>query len=205
MSQYLFKNGHLIDPVTGIDGLRDILVDDGTISMVRESIPAGNAEVIDLTGAVVAPGFCDMHVHFRDPGQEHKETLSTGALSAAAGGYTAVACMPNTVPAIDTAEVVSAILRKSETFPVDIYPIGAITKGREGKELAPMAELHTAGAVGFSDDGSCVHDTKLLRIALEYASMFDVPVIQHAEDIEQGGLAGAGGPHDGEEIALVHG
>jgi dihydroorotase len=182
MSQYLLKNGHLIDPVTGIDGIRDILVDDGTISAVREGLSAGNAEVVDLAGAVVSPGFCDMHVHFREPGQEHKETLASGALSAAAGGFTAVACMPNTKPAIDTAEVVTSILRKSETFPVDIHPIGAITRGREGKELAPMAELHAAGAVGFSDDGSCVSDTRLLRIALEYASMFDVPVIQHAED-----------------------
>ncbi|MBL0175700.1 MAG: dihydroorotase [Ignavibacteria bacterium] len=182
MSTYLFKNGHLLDPVTGTDGVRDILVVDGTISEVRESIAAANAEVIDLAGAVVAPGFCDMHVHFREPGQEHKESLASGALAAAAGGFTAVACMPNTKPAIDTAETAMSIRQKSAHFPVDVHPIGAVTKGREGKELAPMAELHAAGAVAFSDDGSCVHDTKLLRIALEYASMFDVPLIQHAED-----------------------
>ncbi|MBI5647052.1 MAG: dihydroorotase [Ignavibacteriae bacterium] len=182
MSSYLFKKGHIIDPATGLDTVKDVLVVDGVIAAIRDAIDEEHAEVFDLDGMVLAPGFCDMHVHFREPGQEYKESLQTGALSAAAGGFTAVACMPNTVPTIDNAETALYIRTKTEHFPVEVLPIGAITKGREGKELAPMAELRAAGAVAFSDDGTCVNNTKLLRIALEYAGMFDLPVIQHAED-----------------------
>lgn len=182
MSSYLFKHAHVIDPVTGLDGERDILVVDGVIDRIAESIGTTAAETVDLTGAVAAPGFCDMHVHFREPGFEYKESLLTGARSAAAGGFTAVACMPNTNPVIDTAEVVEALKARSANLPVDIRFIGAVSRGREGKELAPMAELARAGVVGFSDDGSPVFNTRLLRIALEYARMFDLPVIQHAED-----------------------
>ncbi|MDH7515631.1 MAG: dihydroorotase [Bacteroidota bacterium] len=194
MSSYLFRNGHVIDPVTGVDGQRDLLIVDGVIDCIREHIGASADETFDLDGAVIAPGFCDMHVHFREPGEEHKETLATGALAAAAGGFTAVACMPNTIPPLDTAEAVLSIRQKSDRFPVDIHPIGAITKGREGRELAPIAELHAAGAVAFSDDGTCLQNAKLLRIALDYASVVDAPVIQHAEDaaLSEGGAMNEG-------------
>ena len=182
MSSYLFKNAHVIDPVTGTDAVRDILIVDGVISAVGENVSSPNAEVFELRGCVASPGLCDMHVHFRDPGQEHKETLSSGAMAAAAGGFTAVACMPNTDPPIDSADTVAYIREMSRDFPVDIHPIGTVTKRREGKELSPMAELHRAGVVAFSDDGSPVSNARLMRTALEYARMFDVSIIQHAEE-----------------------
>ena len=182
MSTYLFKHAHLIDPVAGLDTVKDILIDDGVISAIGENISSSSAETFDLEGNIAAPGFCDMHVHFREPGQEHKETLSSGAAAAAAGGFTTVACMPNTAPAIDSADTIAYIIARSQNFPVSIHPIGAVTKRREGIELSPMAELHEAGAVGFSDDGSPVANAKLLRTAFEYAMMFDVCIIQHAEE-----------------------
>ncbi len=182
MSTYLFTNARMIDPVAGLDRMTDILIVDGTIARIAPGLPLDKAERFDLRGAVAAPGFCDMHVHLREPGFEYKETIETGCLAAATGGFTAVACMPNTRPAIDHAEVVWSILRKALPLPVDVHPIGAITRNREGRELAPMAELHRAGAVAFSDDGAPVVDAKLLRIAMEYAGMFDAPIIQHCED-----------------------
>jgi len=182
MSTYLLKNAHIIDPVTETDTERDILIVDGIIDSIEENISDVIAETFDLKGRVVAPGFCDMHVHFRDPGQEYKEDISSGALSAAAGGFTTVACMPNTDPTIDNMQTARYIVEKSSLLPVDVYPIGAVTKGRKGEELAPMSELVEAGVVAFSDDGSPVFNSKILRIAFEYASMFDKPIIQHAED-----------------------
>ncbi len=182
MAKTIFRNAHIIDPVSGADGVRDVLVVDGVIDKIGERLSNETAQIIDLAGCILAPGFCDMHVHFREPGYEHKETLASGARSALAGGFTSVACMPNTNPPIDNEETLLFVKEKSRALPIDIYPIGAVTKGRAGKELAPMAELFAAGAVAFSDDGSPVFNAKLLRIALEYASMFGVPVIQHAED-----------------------
>ncbi len=182
MTCHLLKNPVILDPVTGLDTQRDILITDGRIEKIGENITAEGAETIDLSGMHVTPGLCDMHVHFREPGFEHKEDLASGAAAALAGGFTAVACMPNTDPCIDSAATVSFIAEKSRTLPIDIYSIGAVSKGRAGKELAPMAEMREAGVVGFSDDGSPVFDTTLLRTALEYASMFDVALIQHAED-----------------------
>ena len=134
---------------------------------------------------MIAPGFIDMHVHLREPGFEHKETIETGCASAAAGGFTAVCCMPNTNPAIDDESVVRYVHSKGKEVCdgiVDVYPIGAATKGRQGVELAPMAELAQAGAVGFSDDGSPIASAEIMRRALEYSSMYGVPVIQHAEE-----------------------
>ena len=182
MASFLFKNARMVDPVTGLDTEQDMLIVDGTIERLGSSLSASDSEGIDLKGKTIVPGLCDMHVHFREPGQEHKEDIRSGAASAAAGGFTAVACMPNTDPPIDNASVVAYIYQKAQGLPVDVYPIAAITKERKGEAIAPMVELRKAGAVGFSDDGSPVHNTKVLRIALEYASMFDVPVIQHAED-----------------------
>lgn len=182
MSTYLFKNAHIIDPATGMDDDKDILIVDGTIVRIANGITESNAEIFDVSHNIAAPGFCDMHVHLREPGYEYKETIESGALAAASGGFTAVACMPNTNPAIDHAEIVHFILRKAESLPIDIYPVAAITKNREGKELSPMAELVQAGAVAFSDDGSTLVDANMLRIAFEYSSMFNTPIIQHCED-----------------------
>lgn len=182
MASYLFQNARIVDPVTQLDTQKDLLVVDGVIERIAERLSAPDAETIDLNGKIIAPGFCDMHVHFREPGQEHKEDIASGAAAAAAGGFTAAACMPNTDPAIDNASVVSFIFQKARGLAVDVYPIGAITKGRKGESIAPMIELRDAGVVGFSDDGSPVNNTKVLRTALEYASMLDLPLIQHAED-----------------------
>ncbi len=182
MAAHLFTNGHIVDPVTGIDTQQDILVVDGIIERIGAGLPAGNAEVVALDGKHVLPGFCDMHVHFREPGFEYKEDTRSGAASAAAGGFTAVACMPNTDPPIDNAGTVAFLYKQAQGLPVDVYPIGCVTKGRKGESIAPMLELRDAGVVAFSDDGSPISNTKVLRIALEYASMLNVPIIQHAED-----------------------
>lgn len=182
MASFVFKNAHIVDPVSGLDTVKDIHVTDDVIAGIGENLSPAGAEEIDLAGAHIVPGLCDMHVHFREPGFEHKEDIRSGAASAAAGGFTAAACMPNTDPVIDTAAVISFIYDRGKGLPVDVYPIAAITKGRKGESIAPMVELREAGAVGFSDDGSPVYNTKILRTALEYGSMFDVPIIQHAED-----------------------
>jgi dihydroorotase len=182
MSAYLFTHAHILDPVTGRDEAADVLVSDGVITAIGTKLDAGDAEAVDLNGAYLVPGLCDMHVHFRDPGFEYKEDLESGAAAAMAGGFTAVACMPNTDPPIDTAQTVRYLMEKAAPLMVDVLPIGAVTKARAGKELAPMAELRDAGAVAFSDDGSPVFNSKMMRVALEYSSMLSVPIIQHAED-----------------------
>ena len=185
MKIYL-KNGRLLDPVSGKDESKEILIVDGRIESIKDKISAdSSSKVIDLKGKIIAPGFIDMHVHLREPGFEHKETIETGCLSAAYGGFTAVCCMPNTNPAIDDESVVRYIHEKGKTVcegVVDVYPIAAATKGREGKELAPMAELAHAGAVGFTDDGAPISSAEVMRRALEYSSMYGLPIIQHAED-----------------------
>jgi len=186
MTTALLQNGHLIDPANGVDTEADILVSDGVIRKIGKNLAAvPGAKVVDLRGKTVTPGFFDMHVHFREPGYEHKETIATGCASAAAGGFTGVCCMPNTNPAIDDATVVSYIHgqgRKALGGAVDVHCIGAVTKGREGKLLSPMAELAAAGVVAFSDDGAPVSDSEIMRRALEYASMYGKPIIQHAEE-----------------------
>jgi dihydroorotase len=181
------KNGRLIDPVSGKDEALDFLIVDGKYEQIRKSVTSDKAtQVIDLKDKLVVPGLIDMHVHLREPGFEHKETIETGCASAARGGFTAVCCMPNTNPAIDDESVVRYIHEKAKSVCngiVDVYPIGAATKGREGKELAPFAELAHAGVVGFSDDGAPISSPEVMRRALEYSSMFALPVIQHAEEI----------------------
>ncbi|MCX6135390.1 MAG: dihydroorotase [Ignavibacteriales bacterium] len=182
----LLKGGRLIDPASGRDETVDIQILDGRIERIAGSIAlAAGFEEVDLRGKIVAPGFIDMHVHLREPGFEHKETIETGCASAAAGGFTAVCCMPNTNPAIDDESVVRYVHEKGKGVcngVVDVFPIGAATKGRQGTELAPMAELAQAGAVGFSDDGSPIASPEIMRRALEYSSMYGIPVIQHAEE-----------------------
>jgi len=182
----LLKNGVLIDPVSGKDEGLDLLIVDGTFEQIGKNISSDKStQVIELKKKLVVPGLIDMHVHLREPGFEHKETIETGCASAARGGFTAVCCMPNTNPAIDDESVVRYVQAKARSVwdgIVDVYPIAAATKGREGKELSPMAELARAGAVGFSDDGSPIASPELMRRALEYSSMYGLPVIQHAEE-----------------------
>jgi dihydroorotase len=194
----LLKNGRLIDPLTGTDTRGDLLVVNGIIEQIASSIePPQGAEVRDCAEMVIAPGFLDMHVHLREPGFEHKETIETGTSAAAAGGFTAVCCMPNTEPAIDDASVVRMIIERSRAIRgglVDVYPIAAVTRNREGKTLAPLLELAEAGAVGFSDDGYPVMNAEVMRRALEYAAATGRPVIQHAEDVNltHGGVMNEG-------------
>ena len=180
-----FKNVNLIHPEQKIDEKNvSILLTDGIISKIgklsKEDLDG--AKELDLENKYVVPGFFDMHVHLREPGREDKETVESGCNSAANGGFTAVACMPNTEPAIDSAEVVNFIKEKASGHLVDVYPVGAATLKREGEVIAPMAELCEAGVVGFSDDGVAVKSASVLRRALEYSSMYNVPVIEHCED-----------------------
>ncbi len=192
------KGGRLVDPVSGKDESLDFLIVDGQFEKVGKNLSAdGSYNSVDMRGKVIAPGFIDMHVHLREPGFEHKETIETGCTAAAAGGFTAVCCMPNTNPAIDDESVASYVHEKGRTVCegiVDVYPIAAVTKGREGVELAPMAELVEAGAVGFTDDGSPVASAEIMRRALEYSSMYGIPIIQHAEEstMTQGGCMNEG-------------
>lgn len=192
----LLKNGRVVDPVAGVDEARDVLIENGRILEVDRGIAESGAEVVDVRGWVVCPGFIDMHVHFREPGQEWKETVETGARAAAAGGFTAVACMPNTVPPNDSRSVTEFIVAQAEeAATVRVYPIGCVTKGQKGEELAEMEDMIQAGARAFSDDGYPVRSTLIMRKALEYAQIFDVPIIDHCEDP---GLVDGGVMHEGE-------
>ena len=195
--QLLLNNGRLIDPLTGRDDTLDLLITDGRIDRIGRSISPGSAQVIELRGKIIAPGFMDMHVHLREPGYEYKETIASGCAAAAAGGFTAVCCMPNTNPPIDDESVIRFIQAKARVAMeglVDVHPVGAVTMGRKGEHLAPLAELASAGAVAFSDDGDPVFDAEIMRRALEYSVMFNRPVIQHAQDpsLSKGGVANEG-------------
>src|SRR5262245_21825230 len=191
----LLKGGRVVDPATKTDAVLDVLCEDGTIAKVAHDIAPGDAKVLAMKGLVVAPGFVDMHCHLREPGQEWKETIESGTKAAAAGGFTAVACMPNTVPVNDERAVTEFIrARAREKAPVRVYPIGAISKVLKGEELAEIGDLVAGGAVAVSDDGRPVVSGTLFRKALEYASMFGIPVIDHCEDIDlsDGGVVNEG-------------
>lgn len=163
----------------------DIRVKDGIISeMAAKLEPEEGEDQFDGKGAFVSPGWMDMHVHLREPGLEHKETIESGSAAAAAGGFTAVACMPNTIPAIHTRDVVEYIVNKAKKLPVDVYPIGCVSKERKGESLAEFSDMKEGGAVAFSDDGDPVYNSKLMRTALDYASMLDMPIINHEEDLD---------------------
>jgi dihydroorotase len=198
----LLKGGRVVDPAAGVDGAADVLVEGDRIALVGRGLPADGARVVALpAGLVVCPGFIDMHVHLREPGQEHKETIATGAAAAVAGGFTAVACMPNTVPVNDNANVTGLILaRAAEAGLARVYPIGAVSKGSRGELLADIAELRQAGCVAVTDDGHPVATALLLRRALEYAGMFGMPVIEHCEDPT---LKGDGVAHEGFTAAAL--
>lgn len=179
----LFKGARIVDPFKEKIFSADLLVEKGKIKRIEKDIPEKEAQqVVSLKGFHIVPGFIDLHVHFREPGYENSETIATGCRAALAGGFTQVCCMPNTRPAIDTRETVRFIYEKAESELVNVYPIAAITKERKGEELTEMAELAGAGAVAFSDDGSPVVDSQLMRYALEYSKITGKPVINHAEE-----------------------
>jgi dihydroorotase len=180
----LIRGGRLVDPANSVDAVQDLLLQDGKVAKLGPKIAAPqDATTIDAAGKLVCPGFIDIHVHLREPGHEYKETVATGTRAAAAGGFTAVCCMANTSPVNDNRSVTDYILARAKSEGVvRVYPIGAVTRGLEGKELAELAELAEAGCVGFSDDGKCVMNAELYRRAMEYTLPFAAPVISHAED-----------------------
>lgn len=183
----LLRGARIIDPSQGLDGLLDLLIEDGRIGMIGEKLKGGQeaipVEEWDLTGKIVVPGLIDMHTHLREPGYEYKETIRTGCAAAAAGGFTAIAAMANTNPANDNRSVTEFILRKArEADIVRVYPVAAVSRGLEGRILTEFGDLKEAGAVAFSDDGKWVADSSLMRQALEYAASFGMPVISHCED-----------------------
>ena len=174
-------NGRIIDPANKIDRIGDLIVKDGLIADTAQPV-AADLPVIDAAGCWVVPGLIDMHVHLREPGEEYKEDIVSGALAAASGGFTAVACMPNTKPVNDNATVTAMIMARAAEAAVRIYPVGAISLGSEGHQLAEFGEMKAAGIVAVTDDGRPVRDSQLMRRALEYASDFGLPVISHSEE-----------------------
>lgn len=175
----------MIDPASRLDARVDVLVENGRISQIGDGLKAKTAEVIDAAGLVVTPGFIDIHTHLREPGREDKETIATGAVAAAAGGFTAVCAMPNTTPVNDSGSTTRFIVEtaKREAI-VRVYPIGAITRGSKGEELSEYGDLKAAGCIAVSDDGRPVQNARVMRRALEYARTFGLPVIDHCEDLD---------------------
>ncbi len=198
MSTLLIKNGRVMDPASKLDTIADIAITDGKITAIDKGIESfGNTEVFDATGRIVAPGFIDMHVHLREPGFEHSENIETGGRAAAAGGFTSVCCMPNTNPVNDSAVVTTYIIERARrASPVNVFPIGAITKGSAGEELASIGAMKQAGIVAISDDGRPVMNARVMRRAMESARAFGLPVINHCEDLN---LSAGGDMHEGFE------
>ena len=180
----LLHGGTLLDPGTGEERRADLLIRDGKIVQIGEDLSADERTPrYDASGKKISPGWMDMHVHFREPGQEHKETIATGCRAAAAGGFTAVACMPNTDPPLHTRDVVEFVVERAEQTAVDVHPIACVSKHRAGEALAEMADLEAGGAVAFSDDGAPVQHAGLMRRALEYSAMLGRPIINHMEEL----------------------
>jgi dihydroorotase len=203
MSKILLKGGRLVDPASRTDATSDVLVDDGRVAEVGPGLDAGGAEVLDCDGLVVCPGLVDLHVHLREPGREDAETIETGSRAAALGGYTAVCPMPNTDPVADNAGVVEMVAaRGREVGLVDVFPVGAVTLGQRGSELAELGAMaRSAAAVDcFSDDGRPIREARLLRFALEYARAFDAVIADHAEDAS---LTDGAQMHEGEVSAML--
>ena len=201
----LIKGGRIIDPSRNFDKVGNILIEKGTIKSYPEDIKKlekdSAVKVIDAGGKIVAPGLVDLHVHLREPGYEHKETIRTGCESAAAGGFTSIVCMPNTNPINDNASVTEYIMLKARTEGVvNVYPLGAITKGENGETLAQIGEMYEAGCVGVTDDGMPVMNSKVMRHAMEYVKAFDIPVISHCEDLN---LSGNGVMNEGDTSTLL--
>src|SRR5436853_2106955 len=191
----VIKNGRVIDPASNTDRVADVLIVDGRVAGVGPNLASPQAEVFDATGMIVAPGFIDMHVHLREPGFEHAETIESGSRAAAAGGFTSVCCMPNTKPVNDNATVTSYIVERARKLAVtNVFPVGAITRGSAGEELAALGAMKAAGAVAISDDGMRVMNSRVMRRAMELARSYDLPIIQHCEDLN---LSGGGDMHEG--------
>ena len=211
----VLKNGTIIDPHHKKTIHGDVWIKDGTIAGVGGFKAPKSSETVDCSGKVITHGFCDLHVHFREPEREDKETLQTGSLAAMAGGFTRVCVMPNTNPPLDSPESINFIREKAENCPIHIHPIGAVTKSQDGNDLTEMGLMHQEGAVAFSDDGLPIQDGAMMRIALEYATLVDVPIINHAEDVclraegvmHEGRISthlGLPGNPDLAESAMVH-
>ncbi|MCM8784815.1 MAG: dihydroorotase [Candidatus Omnitrophica bacterium] len=176
------KNGYLIEPKSGKEGKFDILIEKGIIKEIKKNIPSRNYKIIDCKNRIISPGFVDLHCHLREPGREDEETIYTGSLSAVSGGFTTICCMPNTDPPLDNKVSIRFVYEKGEKSLCEVLPIGAITKERKGKEIAPYFEMIEENAVAFSDDGNCVMDSNVMRRALEYTLLHKKPVISHSED-----------------------
>ncbi len=197
MGKLLIKNGRVMDPASGFDSTADVLLVDGRVAGIGANLSSAGAVQFDASGMIVAPGFIDMHVHLRDPGFEHAETIESGSRAAAAGGFTSICCMPNTNPVNDSATVTSYIVERARLRAVvNVFPIGAITKGSAGEELAAIGSMKAAGVVAISDDGRPVMNARVMRRAMETASAFDLPVIDHCEDLH---LSAGGDMHEGLE------
>jgi dihydroorotase len=197
----LLKGGRIVDPTQNFDEIADILIEDGIISEIGETIRTTEVEIFDAQGLVIAPGLVDMHVHLREPGLEAKEDIASGTRAAAAGGFTTIACMPNTNPAVDSAILVSGILQRAQAEGVvNVKVIGALSKGQQGKELAEIGDMIASGAVAISDDGSALDNNRLFKTGLEYTNMFGCPVISHAEDES---LVDEGVMHEGAVSAML--
>lgn len=217
----LLANGRVVDPASGLDGVADLVVESGRVAAILPHGSAGRADaprpaaVVDLSGLVVAPGLVDVHVHFRQPGQTHKEDIVSGSRAAARGGVTTVVCMANTDPPVDDPTVVAAVREWSRQACVRVHPVGAVTRGLGGRELSPIGSLAAAGVVALSDDGRWVQDAGLLRRAMVYAKSFGLPILQHCEDptLSAGGVVHEGAvsarlglrgiPRSAEEAALA--
>jgi dihydroorotase len=197
----LLKGGTIIDPTQNYNQVADLLIENGLVSKIGENLSTTGVEVFDAQGLVIAPGFVDMHVHLREPGLEAKEDIASGTKAAAAGGFTTIACMPNTKPVVDQAIIVSGILHRAQLEGVvNVKVIGALSKEQQGKELAEIGDMILSGAVAISDDGSSLDNNRLFKIGLEYTSMFGCPVISHAEDES---LVDEGVMHEGAVSAML--
>lgn len=197
----LIKGGRIIDPSRSVDETGDLLIEDGIVKALSGGTDADDAEVFDAAGLVVAPGFIDLHVHLREPGQEYKETIRSGVESAVAGGFTSVCAMPNTSPVNDTASVTRYIIEKArEADLAEVYPVGAITRGSKGEELSEMAEMKEAGAVAVSDDGRPIMNAQVMRHAMEYARDHGLVVVDHCQDLH---LSAGGVMHEGRYSTLL--
>jgi len=198
VTNLVIQRGRVIDPATHRDEIADLFIQDGRIVAEPPSPPL---EAINASGLIVAPGFIDLHVHLREPGQAHKETIETGAEAAAAGGFTSIVCMPNTNPPLDNPSSVAWVVdRARKVAPVNVYATGAITKGLAGEEMAPIGSMVQAGIVAITDDGRCVQNHELMRRAVEYARMFDVTVLDHCQDYS---LVGDGVMHEGRWSTIL--
>ncbi|MEO0184598.1 MAG: dihydroorotase [candidate division WOR-3 bacterium] len=216
MSSILVKNGRVIDPKSRFDRVADVLIEGNKIQKIDRNIKFENIKIIDASGMIISPGLIDLHCHLRDPGRPDEETIESGCRAAVAGGFTTICCMPNTEPPIDNEGIVNYILKEAERVNLcRVFPIATITKKREGKEIAEFGELVKAGAKGFSDDGNTVNDARVLRFAMEYLKIFDMPIFEHPLDefLSKGGVMNesevstrlglAGSPAVAEEVIVA--